>query len=117
MNQSAATYETRYADESVSQPTAAPSLLDAVLAATGDAPAPQAQTTGRLDRFLASTDVGEAVREWFGEIPSSWHADLKGKLTRAINRDVARVEELLNAQLNAILHHPAFQKLESSWRG
>jgi type VI secretion system ImpC/EvpB family protein len=121
MNQSAATYETRYADAPVSQPTAsAPSLLDAVLAATGDAPpqtAPVSQTAGRLDRFLAETDVGEAVREWFGEIPSTWYAELKGKLTRALNRDIARVDELLNAQLNAILHHQAFQKLESSWRG
>src|SRR5262245_5689609 len=65
MNQSAASYETRYADAPVPQPTAAPSLLDAVLAATGDAPTPQtqahAQTTSRLDRFLAATDVGEAV--------------------------------------------------------
>jgi type VI secretion system ImpC/EvpB family protein len=116
MNQSATTYETQYADAPVPQPPATPSLLDSVLAATGD-PAPQTQSTGRLDRFLASTDVGEAIREWLGEIPSSWHADLKGKLNRALNRDVARVDELLNAQLNAILHHPAFQKLESGWRG
>jgi type VI secretion system protein ImpD len=120
MNQSAFTTETRYADAPA--PVAAPSLLDAVLAATGDAspsternPAPVA--TGRLERFLRETEVGEALREWFGEIPAAWSGDLRGKITRALNRDVARVDELLNAQLNAILHHPAFQKLEASWRG
>src|SRR5262249_21324413 len=26
-------------------------------------------------------------------------------------------DALINAQLNAILHHPVFQKLEASWRG
>ena len=118
MNQSAFTYETLYADAPPA-PGAVPSLLDAALAATGDAPpagrAPPA--TGRLDNFLASTDVGDALREWFGTIPAAWGGDLKGKITRALNRDVARVDELLNAQLNAILHHPAFQKLEASWRG
>jgi type VI secretion system ImpC/EvpB family protein len=116
MNQSATTTRTQYAD---APPVAAPSLLDAVLAATGDATAndPRPAATGRLDRFLASTDVGEALREWFGEIPAAWGNDLKGKLTRALNRDVARVEALVNSQLNAILHLPAFQKLEASWRG
>ncbi|MCI0705279.1 MAG: type VI secretion system contractile sheath large subunit [Planctomycetia bacterium] len=119
MNRTATTYETRYA-EPAPEPVAAPSLLDAVLAATGEVPSegkPAPQASGRLERFLHQTDVGEAVKEWFGSIPSTWNADLKGKLTRALNRDVARVDELLNAQLNAVMHHPAFQKLESSWRG
>jgi type VI secretion system protein ImpC len=30
---------------------------------------------------------------------------------------VARIDNLLNRQLNAILHAPAFQRLEGSWRG
>ena len=116
MNQTALTTETRYAD---SPPAAVgPSLLDTVLAATGEAPERAPAATGRLDQFLRETDVGEALREWFGSLPVSWtDGDLKGKITRAINRDVARVDELLNAQLNAILHHSAFQKLEASWRG
>jgi type VI secretion system ImpC/EvpB family protein len=119
--QQATNYETQYADAPPA-PVAAPSLLDAVLAATSDAPAqgspaPAPAATGRLDRFLRETDVAESLREWFGAIPPAWCTDLRGKLTRALNRDVARVDELLNAQLNAVLHHPAFQKLEASWRG
>lgn len=34
-----------------------------------------------------------------------------------INTLLVTIDDLLNRQLNAILHHPDFQKLEASWRG
>ena len=34
-----------------------------------------------------------------------------------IQAQIARIDELLSNQLNEILHHPDFQKLEASWRG
>jgi type VI secretion system protein ImpC len=34
-----------------------------------------------------------------------------------IQAQIARIDELLSRQLNEILHHPDFQKLEASWRG
>ena len=34
-----------------------------------------------------------------------------------IQAQIARIDELLSLQLNEILHHPDFQKLEASWRG
>jgi len=34
-----------------------------------------------------------------------------------INQRIADIDRLLSAQLNEILHHEAFQKLEGSWRG
>ena len=34
-----------------------------------------------------------------------------------ISRAVAEVDELITEQVNAILHHPVFQRLEASWRG
>nr|WP_281392957.1 type VI secretion system contractile sheath large subunit [Roseospira goensis] len=34
-----------------------------------------------------------------------------------LDRDIAVLDRLLSAQVDAILHHPAFQRLESSWRG
>ena len=60
MNPLAAQYETRYAEaEPVPQP-AAPSLLDAVLEATGDAtperPARVSAAPVRLDAFLSESD-------------------------------------------------------------
>jgi type VI secretion system protein ImpC len=34
-----------------------------------------------------------------------------------IQAQIARIDELLSKELNEILHHPDFQKLEASWRG
>lgn len=34
-----------------------------------------------------------------------------------IQAQIARIDELLSKQLNEILHHPEYQKLEASWRG
>jgi len=41
----------------------------------------------------------------------------KIELLQAIDRYVASIDELLNEQVNAVIHHPRFQKLEASWRG
>src|SRR6202049_2035481 len=48
---------------------------------------------------------------------------LEGSMTVAkdaemmINARIAQIDHLLSIQLNEILHHAAFQKLEGSWRG
>ena len=34
-----------------------------------------------------------------------------------INARIAQIDHLLSIQLNEIMHHAAFQKLEGSWRG
>ena len=34
-----------------------------------------------------------------------------------INARIAQIDHLLSIQLNEVLHNPAFQKLEASWRG
>ena len=34
-----------------------------------------------------------------------------------IQDQIARIDELISKQLNEVLHHPDFQKLEASWRG
>src|SRR5262245_25743456 len=38
-------------------------------------------------------------------------------VTRTINARIAAIDELLSQQVDAILHHPDFQRLEASWRG
>ncbi len=48
---------------------------------------------------------------------------LEGQITVArdteamINARIAQIDHLLSIQLNEILHHPEYQKLEASWRG
>ena len=36
--------------------------------------------------------------------------------TRTVNARIAAIDEILSKQVNKILHHPDFQKLEGSWR-
>lgn len=38
-------------------------------------------------------------------------------VTRRLARDIATIDKLISDQVNAVLHHPRFQKLEASWRG
>jgi len=72
---------------------------------------------GRLGRDAAAKERGkDLVRNFVTEV-------LKGTVTIApdteamINARIAQIDALLSAQLNEILHHPDFQKLESTWRG
>jgi hypothetical protein len=65
---------------------------------------------------LDQLDTPRALAMWFG--PS--FAALAGKrsaLVGALDRDIAAVDELICAQVNAILHAPNFQRLEGAWRG
>lgn len=69
----------------------------------------------RLQRFLNSTTDRAALELWFGAATLD-EAD-KESLARKLNRAVATIDKLLNQQLNEVIHHPDFQKLEASWRG
>jgi type VI secretion system protein ImpC len=42
---------------------------------------------------------------------------LDKNLETSINARIAQIDRLLSSQLNEIMHHPDFQKLEGSWRG
>ena len=89
-----------------------PGFLDAVLQAT----TPAVQGTSALDRFLQEPVPGKALQQWLGPLPALHGPALKRYVAQRLNRDIARLDALLNGQVNAILHHPDFQKLEASWR-
>lgn len=96
--------------------------LDALL--ESDAQSPQqtsndnntAFDSGALGRFLAEPDAGRAVDLWRRQFAGS---EVPADLSAAawLSQQVALIDELINEQLNAILHHPSLQQLESSWRG
>ncbi|MGA7523382.1 MAG: type VI secretion system contractile sheath large subunit [Acidobacteriaceae bacterium] len=72
---------------------------------------------GRFGRETEARDRGrDLVKEFVAQV-------LDGSMTIAkdaemmINARIAQIDHLLSLQLNEILHHPAFQKLEGSWRG
>src|SRR6266567_2439353 len=77
----------------------------------------QIVTEGRFGSDVAAKERGrDLVKEFVGQF-------LEGSMTIArdaemmINARIAQIDHLLSIQLNEILHHPSFQKLEGSWRG
>src|SRR3954453_21220749 len=72
---------------------------------------------GRMGRDAAGKERGkELVKNFVNEV-------LRGTVTMAqdteamINARIAQIDALLSAQVNEIMHHPDFQKLEGTWRG
>jgi len=72
---------------------------------------------GRIARDPAARERGRnLVKEFVSQV-------LEGTMTVSkdaeamINARIAQIDHLLSIQLNEILHHAAFQKLEGSWRG
>jgi type VI secretion system ImpC/EvpB family protein len=67
-----------------------------------------------IDSSFADSFGAAALSQWMDD--ASRERDVHA-ITRALNRQVALIDRLINAQVNAILHHPMFQRLEASWRG
>ncbi len=81
------------------------SLLDSIIGA------------GRFDRDANSMERGrDMVKEFVSQV-------LEGQMTLSkdaeatITARLAQIDRLISLQLNEVLHHPAFQKLEGTWRG
>lgn len=103
-------------DETISPPSATSvSLLDQIVEqGPGDASAAPRLTSG-LQSFHSAATVSEALKQWLG-FPLKDANDLR-EARRLLSRDIARIDQLLCDQVNAILHVPEFQALESAWRG
>lgn len=56
--------------------------------------------------------IGELVAQILDE-----GMTVKADTAAMINHRIAEIDELITRQLNEIMHNPAFQKLEASWRG
>ena len=70
-----------------------------------------------LDDFLAEQQTIRALTFWLIEYENFSRVRSKQDIVNTINRAIANIDELINDQLNVIIHHEKFQKLESSWRG
>src|SRR5437868_7683458 len=98
-------------------------MPEAVANAAAAAGAVETQEASLLDQIVEQGRFGEAkergkdlVKEFVAQV-------LEGSMTIAkdaemmINARIAQIDHLLSIQLNEIMHHSAFQKLEGSWRG
>ncbi len=94
--------------------------------AANQAAAAQAQELNLLDsiveqgRFGADTPARERgknlVKEFVGQFLEG-HMNVARDVETMINQRIAQIDHLLSIQLNEILHHAEYQKLEGSWRG
>jgi len=101
-------------------------MADPKAAQQSAASAAQTQEKGLLDQIVEQGRLGtdatarergkNLVKEFVTQV-------LEGSMTVAkdaemmINARIAQIDHLLSLQLNEIMHHAAFQKLEGSWRG
>jgi type VI secretion system protein ImpC len=86
----------------------------------------QVQETSLLDQILTEGKMArdeyqkEAAKDMIAEFVNqvmSGELTMSKNMDVAINARIAEIDRLLSAQLNEIMHHEDFQKLEGSWRG
>ncbi|HMD19171.1 MAG TPA: type VI secretion system contractile sheath large subunit [Alloacidobacterium sp.] len=93
------------AGQAVEQTTAEQSLLDQIV------------SQGRFDRDAASLARGrDMVKEFVSQVLEG-HMTLTRDAEATIQTRIAQIDHLISLQLNEVLHYPAFQKLEGTWRG
>ena len=93
------------AAQAVETTTTETSLLDQIV------------SQGRFGQDTIAQERGkDMVKEFVNQV-------LEGKMTLSrdaeatIGARIADIDRLISLQLNEVLHHPAFQKLEATWRG
>lgn len=72
-------------------------------------------TAARYASFLRG-DTASLI-EWFGAEIDRLHDRGDGAARLTLDRDIAAIDALICEQLEAILHHRDFQRMEASWRG
>lgn len=85
-----------------------------------------AEGLGLLDRIVAESKVAVSeseqssakaqIAELVDEVLAG-SVTVSNDLVTSLDVRIAELDQLLSEQLNAIMHHPDFQKLEASWRG
>jgi type VI secretion system protein ImpC len=86
----------------------------------------QAAEVGLLDQIVEEGRFGteEAARKRGRDMIGAFVKDVLDETvtysrdTEAmLNEQIRQIDDLMSAQLNEVMHHPKFKKLESSWRG
>ena len=70
-----------------------------------------------LNEFLAEGDTQRALLYWLIEYEDFAQIKSRQDIVNKVNRAIAHIDEMINDQLNIILHQERFQQLEASWRG
>lgn len=70
-----------------------------------------------LNGFLAEKNTYKALAFWLAEFENTRKITSSQDISTAIFRSISVIDELINDQLNCIIHDSKLQKLEASWRG
>jgi len=70
-----------------------------------------------LDQFLNERDWQLFLIQWLRLRFDRGQGLTKRTLQFALDREVAQLDRYINDQVNTIIHHPKFKRLEASWRG
>jgi type VI secretion system protein ImpC len=77
----------------------------------------QIVASGRFNRDAATLERGrDMVKEFVSQVLEG-HMTLTRDAEASIQARIAQIDRLISIQLNEVLHYPAFQKLEGTWRG
>jgi type VI secretion system protein ImpC len=72
---------------------------------------------GRFGKEQVARERGrDMIKEFVAQVVEG-EMRLSRDAEATINARIAQIDHLISLQLNEVLHHPAFQKLEASWRG
>ena len=81
------------------------SLLDSIVA------------EGRFSRDAAAQERGkDLIKNFISEVLEG-HVTVTRDTEAAIQARIAQIDKLISVQLNEVMHHASFQKLEGTWRG
>jgi type VI secretion system protein ImpC len=72
---------------------------------------------GRFAQDTSGVHRGrDLIREFVAQVLEG-HLTVTRDTETSIQARIAEIDQLISKQLNEILHHPSFQKLEGTWRG
>jgi type VI secretion system protein ImpC len=72
---------------------------------------------GRFREDDASAQRGkDLIKEFVSQVLEG-HVTVTRDTETSIQTRIAQIDQLISKQLNRIMHHPSFQKLEGTWRG
>lgn len=70
-----------------------------------------------INEFIAEKNPAKALAYWLQNFTEVKQLKSKADIIASINHAISTLDNLINEQLNQVIHHPKLQKLEASWRG
>jgi type VI secretion system protein ImpC len=72
---------------------------------------------GKVGSDSATKERGKSLIKEFVQQVLQGQMTVSRDTEAMINARIAQIDHLISLQLNEVMHHPSFQKLEGSWRG